>query len=95
MSEKKKNVSGHKSNTQLLGEMLAGVAKQQEINKRLRAILESLIKVSAAGKVPELTGEKANIIKELFIEAEALQAEERAAFHQLFGFADDDIEWQN
>ena len=95
MSDNKKNIPVHKSNTQLMGEMLAGVVKQQEINNRLKAILESLIKGSVAGGGTKVSGEKANIIKDLFIEAEALQAEERAAFHQLFGFADDDIEWQN
>jgi len=92
MSDNNKYASGHKSTVQLLGEMLAGIAKQQEINNRLRAILESLIKGSVTGEGANLSAKKADIIKDLFIEAEALQAEERAAFHQLFGFADDDVE---
>ena len=46
MSDNKKNIPGHKSNTQLLGEMLAGVAKQQEINKRLKIYSHRVFKLT-------------------------------------------------
>ena len=51
----------------------------------LKEILELIVAASSKSNEPSLTEEVLNQIKDLVIEAEALQAEEKAIFHQLFG----------
>ena len=73
------------SNEQLLHELLEGINKQLELNLRLKEILEPLMHVSSKKKSLDITGEIAEQVKDLFIQSESLQAEERAVFHQMFG----------
>jgi len=56
---------------------------------KLKEILEPVAASSSRSGGPGLTEEIANEIKELIIESESLQAEEKAVFHQLFGVSAD------
>ena len=75
----------HKSSEELWKELLESINKQLDINTKLKDILEPVAASSARTAGLGLTGEMVNEIKDLVIEAESLQAEEKAAFHQLFG----------
>ena len=59
--------------------------RQLDINVRLKAILEPVVTASSKSKRPGRTAKALDQIKDLIIEAESLQAEGKAAFHQLFG----------
>ena len=74
-----------KSSEQLWKELLESINKQLDINARLKETLEPVVASSSKSRGSGLTEEIANEIKELVIEAESLQAEEKAVFHQLFG----------
>lgn len=68
-----------------LGQGLLGlIGKQLEIKKQLKEMLEPLLGARSKHKAPILDEETIKTITDLFIEDEALQAEERAVFHQLF-----------
>lgn len=75
----------HKSSEQLWKELLESVNKQLDINTKLKEALEPVVEASSKSKGASLTEEMANEIKDLVVEAESLQAEEKAVFHQLFG----------
>jgi uncharacterized protein YpuA (DUF1002 family) len=77
-----------KSSEQLFNELFESINKQLDVNIKLKEILESVVKASSKKKGLSLTDETADEIKDLVIEAESLQAEERAIFHQLFGTDD-------
>lgn len=74
-----------KSNEELWKELLESINKQLDISTRLKEILEPVVASSSRSGGSGLTEEIANEIKELVIEAESLQAEVKAVFHQLFG----------
>ena len=74
-----------KSSEQLWKELLENVNKQLDINTKLKEILTPVVASSSKRKGSSLTEEIANEIKDLVIEAESLQAERKAVFHQLFG----------
>ena len=74
-----------KSEEQLWQELLESIKEQIDVNMKLKEILEPVVAASSKSKGPSLTEETANEIKDLVIEAEALQAGEKAVFHQLFG----------
>ena len=74
-----------KSSEELLKELLESIDKQLDINTKLKEILEPFVVSSSRSGGLSLTDEIANEIKDLVIEAESLQAEEKAVFHQLFG----------
>jgi hypothetical protein len=74
-----------KSSEQLLEEMLEYLKKQLDMDMKLKDILESVVSSSSIIKRISLTEESANNFRDLYIEAEALQAEGRAIFHELFG----------
>jgi hypothetical protein len=74
-----------KSSEQLWKELLESINKQLDINMKLKEILEPVVASSVRTAGLGLTGEMVNEIKDLVIEAESLQAEEKAVFHQLFG----------
>ena len=74
-----------KSDEQLWKELLESINKQLDINMKLKEILEPVVASSSRRGGLSLTEEIANEIKDLVIEAESLQAEEKAVFHQLFG----------
>ena len=74
-----------KREEQLWKELLESIKKQIEINTKLKEILEPVVAASSKSEGPGLTEEIANEIKDLVIEAESLQAEEKAAFHLIFG----------
>ena len=74
-----------KSSEQLWKELLESINKQLDINTKLKEIIEPVAAPSSRSGGLSITEEMANEIKELVIESESLQAEEKAAFHQLFG----------
>jgi hypothetical protein len=74
-----------KSSEELWKELLESINKQLDINMKLKEVLEPVVASSARTTGLGLTEEMANEIKDLVIEAESLQAEEKAVFHQLFG----------
>ena len=83
--------SENKDSAELWKELLESINRQREVNTKLIKILEQVIPSSRKGEGPSLTEELETEIKDLVVEAESLQAEERAAFHQLFG-ADEEAE---
>jgi hypothetical protein len=74
-----------KSGEELWKKLLESINKQLDINKKLKEILEPVAASSSRSGGPNLTEKIANEIKDLVVEAESLQAEEKAVFHQLFG----------
>jgi hypothetical protein len=74
-----------RNSEQLLEEMLEYLKKQLDMDMKLKEILESVVSSSSISKRINLTEESANNFRDLYIEAEALQAEGRAIFHELFG----------
>jgi hypothetical protein len=74
-----------RSEEQLWQELLESIKKQIDVNTKLKEILTPVAASSSKRKGSSLTEETANEIKDLVIEAESLQAEGKAAFHQLFG----------
>ena len=74
-----------KSKEQLLIELFENVNKQVELNLKLKEILEPVVTTSSKSKGLSLKDETVDKIKDLIVEAEASQAEERAIFHQIFG----------
>lgn len=74
-----------KSEEQLWQELLESINKQLDINTKLKEILEPVVASSSRSGGLSLTEEITNGIKDLIIESESLQAEEKAVFHQLFG----------
>ena len=77
--------NGRGSTEQLLEEMLEYIKKQLDMDAKLKDILESFASSSSVSRGIDLTEESANNFRDLYIEAEALQAEGRAIFHELFG----------
>jgi predicted unusual protein kinase regulating ubiquinone biosynthesis (AarF/ABC1/UbiB family) len=74
-----------RSEEQLWQALLESINKQIDVNMKLKEILTPVVASSSKRKGSSLTEEMASEIKDLVIEAESLQAEEKAAFHQLFG----------
>ena len=74
-----------KSSEQLWKELLDITNKQLEANTQLKQILEPFIGASSRRKGAILNEELINRVQDLFVELEALQAEERAVYHNLFG----------
>jgi hypothetical protein len=74
-----------KNSEQLLGEMLEYIKKQLDMDMKLKNILESVVSSASRSRGIDLTEESANYFRDLYIEAESLQAEGRAVFHELFG----------
>jgi hypothetical protein len=77
--------TGQKSEGQLWEELLESVNKQLDVNMKLKEALEPVVAASSKSKRTGLKEEIAKQIKDLVVEAESLQAEEKAVFHQLFG----------
>ena len=78
-----------KNKKQLFEELLEDINKEMNVNMKLKDILEPVVADFSKSKAADLKEKTVNTIKDLFIEAESLQAEERAAFHQLFGVEGD------
>jgi hypothetical protein len=74
-----------KSEDLLLSELLENINQQLDLDTRIKELAASFIKGSSRRRRVGLIEEKANDIRNLYIEAESLQAEGRAIFHQLFG----------
>jgi hypothetical protein len=74
-----------KSEDLLLSELLENINQQLDLDTRIKELVASFIKGSSGRRRVGLIEEKANDIRNLYIEAESLQAEGRAIFHQLFG----------
>jgi deoxyhypusine synthase len=77
--------TGQKSEGQLWEELLESVNKQLDVNMKLKEALEPVVAASSKRKRTGLKEEITERIKDLVVEAESLQAEEKAVFHQLFG----------
>lgn len=74
-----------RSHKQLVQSLLELVNRQIEIHTRLKALVEHLAKPAYKSEEPVFAEEVVAETRDLFIEAEALQAEERAIVHHLFG----------
>lgn len=74
-----------RNSEQLLEKMLEHLKKQLDMDLKLKEILESAVSSSSKSKGIDLTEKSAEDFRDLYIEAEALQAEGRAIFHELFG----------
>jgi len=70
---------------QIWKDLLEIIDRQLEINNQLREIVEPFAGASSKKKQAVLTEEMANKAKEIFVELEALQAQERPIYHNLFG----------
>ena len=82
--EKRENTE-QKSEEQLWQELAENINKQLDVNMKLKETLEPIVAAFSKSKGSSLTEEIANQIKDLVVEAESLQAERRAVFHQLLG----------
>lgn len=87
MENHERNNNELKSREQLWEELFSLIEKQLEINSKLKEIVEPLARASSKKGVT-LTEEQANKAKELFVELEALQAQERPIYHSLLGTED-------
>ncbi len=85
MENKIKKEPEKKSEDLLLRELLENINQQLDLDTRIKELVASFIKGSSRRRRVGLIEEKANDIRNLYIEAESLQAEGRAIFHQLFG----------
>lgn len=85
MEKRAKDEDKPKGTEQLLKEMLEYLEKQLDMDMKLKNTLESLVSSSSRRKGTDLTEESLNIFRDDYIEAESLQAEGRAIFHELFG----------
>ena len=61
------------------------INKQLEVNTELKDIVENITKASSQKKASDLTEERVDKIRDLFIEMESSLGEERAIYHSLFG----------
>ena len=70
---------------ELFDELLENIDKQIETDGKLKEMMEALKVLVSKGSKSQLVSDKVINIRNLYIEAEILQAEGRAIFHQLFG----------
>jgi hypothetical protein len=85
MENKVQDKSKKGGQEQLLNELLENINRQLALDMKLKETMESFIRNASRRRKAGLLEEKANIIRDCYIEAESLQAEGRAIFHQLFG----------
>lgn len=69
----------------LFSELLENIEKQVAIDLKLKEDMEYLFNMNKKSLISEVMRDRIDTIRELYIEAESLQAEGRAVFHQLFG----------
>ena len=69
----------------LFNALLENIEKQVDIDLKLKENMEYLFNITTKSTTSDSMQEKVNTIRELYIEAESLQAEGRAVFHRLFG----------
>jgi hypothetical protein len=74
-----------KSSEQLWQELFDITNEQLETHTQLKQILEPLTGASSRKKGAILNEEVFSRVQDIFIELEALQAEARAVYHNLFG----------
>ena len=70
---------------ELFDELLENIDKQIETDGKLKEMMEALKVLVSKGSKSQLVSDKVIDIRNLYVEAEILQAEGRAIFHQLFG----------
>jgi hypothetical protein len=85
MEDETKQESEEQRRARLFNELLENVARQLEMDIELKDIMDLLFKESTKSTKSSGVEAKVEAVKELFIEAESVQAEGRAIFHQLFG----------
>ena len=73
------------SREDLFEKLLENIDKQIEIDTKLKEIMESLFTHVSKSSNRQLIEDKVIEIRNLYVEAEILQAEGRAIFHRLFG----------
>ena len=69
----------------LFNDLLQNIDRQLEIDRKLKEHMEFLFDNTPAGAGGEHALARVTDIRNLYIEAESLQAEGRAVFHRLFG----------
>ena len=80
-----KDENPQRDRAQLFNELLENINRQLEMDVELKEIMELLFKENIKSSKTRRVKEKVEAVKELFIEAECVQAEGRAIFHRLFG----------
>jgi len=85
MTDKKPVETDEQRRARLFNSLLENIEKQLEIDLKLKENMEYLFNITTKNIINEGMQEKVNTIRELYIEAESLQAEGRAIFHRLFG----------
>jgi len=85
MTDKKPVETDEQRRARLFNSLLENIEKQLEIDLKLKENMEYLFNITTKSIINEGMQEKVNTIRELYIEAESLQAEGRAIFHRLFG----------
>ena len=85
MTDKKPVETDEQRRARLFNSLLENIEKQLEIDLKLKENMEYLFNITTKSIINEGMQEKVNTIRELYIDAESLQAEGRAIFHRLFG----------
>jgi hypothetical protein len=85
MTDKEPDETGKQRRARLFNTLLENIEKQVEIDLKLKENMEYLFSHSTKSTINESMQENVETIRELYIEAESLQGEGRAIFHQLFG----------
>jgi hypothetical protein len=85
--ERRINMPGKKkqSRRELFDGLLENIDKQIETDTKLKELMEALKTIITNSSKSQSISDKVLEIRDLYVEAEILQAEGRAIFHQLFG----------
>ena len=70
---------------ELFNRLLENIDRQIETDTKLKELMELLFENISKSTKNKLIEEKVLIIRNLYVDAEVLQAEGRAIFHRLFG----------
>ena len=73
------------SRRELFDGLLENIDKQIETDTKLKELMEALKTIITNSSKSQSLSDKVLEIRDLYVEAEILQAEGRAIFHQLFG----------
>lgn len=85
MADKGPKETDAQRRARLFNELLENIDRQLDIDRKLKEHMEYLFNNAAKSAAGERTPARVADIRDLYIEAESLQAEGRAIFHRLFG----------
>ena len=78
-------IENEEHRARLFSELLVNIDRQLEIDAKLKENMEYLFDNTTKSAKSDRMQVRVTNIRDLYIEAESLQAEGRAIFHQLFG----------